>query len=226
MANSKDSVIFYQSQVDKCRKHLNTEQFGRLMLALFDFDRGEDPEVDDDIALAFEFMSLQIGIDREKYERKCRTNRENGKLGGRPKKNQGENPTKPNGFSENPNDNENVNENVNDNVNGDEDIHDSVSLGQFGNVELTDKEYSALRTTYERVNELIDKVSVWLRGAKNDVPDHYALCVKFANNDRWPRRKVIEPVEVYEVQDPLSPEEQQEKVADMRARLNDALPAG
>ena len=88
MAKDKDSIILYQKQTDKCRKYMTAEQFGRLMIALLDFAKGEDPEVDDDIALAFEFMSLQHEIDREKYERICEQNRKNALKGGAPKGNQ------------------------------------------------------------------------------------------------------------------------------------------
>ena len=107
---AKDTVIFYQEQVDICRRHLSAEQFGRLMYALFEIDNGEDPDVDDDIIMAFEFMSLQKRLDKEKYEAKCKRNRENGKKGGRPKKEE-EKPKKANGFFENPNDNDNDNDN-------------------------------------------------------------------------------------------------------------------
>lgn len=215
MASKKDSVIFYQAQVKICKEFLTNEQFGRLMGALFALDDGEDPEVDDDIAMAFAFMSLQQRLDKEKYEEKCRKNRENGRKGGRPPK-----PKKANGFFENPNDNDNENENDNKNDNDNEQIHDSVfSLGTFSNVELTEEEYFLLRSTYERTGELIDKVSLWLRDAKHSVPDHYALCVKFATNDKWPKCKVIEHVELPEVKDPLSDEEQAEAVAQMKAKV-------
>jgi hypothetical protein len=93
-------------------------------------------------------------------------------------------------------------------------------------VKLDDTEYSELRETYERTDELIDKVSLWLRSAKNDVPDHYALCIKFATNDDWPKRRRIEPVEPITVTDPLSEEEQREKVVEMKARLNKAFSMG
>lgn len=122
----KDSTIFYQGQVDICRRHLDAEQFGRLMGALFDLAGGGDPEVGDDIALAFEFMALQQGIDREKYEERCRKNRENGKLGGRPKKGE-ENRKKANGFFKNPNDNDNENENDNENDNENENGNERVN---------------------------------------------------------------------------------------------------
>ena len=82
---AKDTVIFYQEQIEICKRHLTPEQFGRLMFALFEVDNGEDPVVDDDIIMAFEFMSLQKKIDRKKYDEICKKNRENGKKGGRPK---------------------------------------------------------------------------------------------------------------------------------------------
>ena len=219
-----DTTIFYQEQVNICKKHFTPEQFGRLMLALFEVEDGNDPQVDEDISIAFEFMSLQKRIDRQKYEEKCRKNRENGKKGGRPQK-----PKKANGFFENPNDNENMNDNKNknDNNNGDDNTHDNFfSFGSFGNVELTEIEHNALVSTYERVDDLIEKVSIWLRSAKNPVPDHYALCVKFATNDQWPKRRVIEPVEEIVVEDPPTDEERERMVAEMRDRLNGAFASG
>ena len=116
---SKDSSIFYKSQIDICKRHLNAEQFGRLMYALYELDEGVNPEVDEDIIIAFEFMSFQKKLDREKYEERCRKNRENGKKGGRPPKTEKSERLfeKPNGYFENPNDNENENENDNYNEN-------------------------------------------------------------------------------------------------------------
>ena len=229
MASKNDATIFYQEQVDICKRHFNPEQFGRLMLALFEVEEGNDPEVDDDIAIAFEFMYLQQRIDRKKYEEKCRVNRENAKKGGAPKGNQNarKQPKQPNAKKNNPNDNENMNDNKNDNKNGDDNTHDDfLSFGPFENVELTETEHKALVSTYERVGELIEKVSIWLRSAKNPVPDHYALCVKFATNDQWPKRRVIEPVEPIVIEDPPDPEEQERMVAEMKDRINGAFASG
>ena len=224
MAKKRDTTVFYQNQIEICKKYFNAEQFGRLMMALFEVEDGNSPEVADDIAIAFEFMSLQKRIDREKYEEKCRKNRENGKLGGRPKK--GEKPKKANGSFENPNDDDDEDDDDEIMMMNDEDIHDSVFIGQFNNVRLSDAERDDLERTYERTGELIDKVSLWLRTAKNDVSDHYGLCLNFAANDEWPKRRIIEPVRPIIVEDPLSDEEQREKIADMRARLNGAFSAG
>ena len=219
MASKKDSVIFYQAQVKICKEFLTNEQFGRLMAALFELDDGGDPEVDKDIAMAFAFMSLQQRLDREKYEKRCETNRKNGALGGAPKGNQNarKQPKQPNAKKNNPNDNDNDNENDNEQI---QQSVDSFTLGIFNNVELTEEEYLLVRETYERSGELIDKVSTWLRGATGNVPDHYALCVKFANKEHWPKRKVIEPTVLYEPEDPLSDDEQAEAVAKMKSTVS------
>ena len=78
----KDSTIFYESQIDICRKYLNPEQFGRLMYALFE---DGDVEVDEDIAIFYDFMILQVRLNAEKYQRIVERNRMNGKKGGAPK---------------------------------------------------------------------------------------------------------------------------------------------
>lgn len=222
MANKKDSVIFYQRQIKICKQFLSMEQFGRLMEALFDLDDGGEPQIEDDkmVAMAFAFMSLQQQIDKEKYDKIVERNRKNGAKGGRPKKN----PENPNGFFKNPNDNDNEKKNDKRMMNDNDNFQHSVSsLGSFENVELTETEYFALKSTYERTDELIDKVSIWLRGAEHEVPDHYALCVKFATNDKWPRRKEYVPPELPEVNDPIDPEEQSRLVAEMQEKLNGAL---
>lgn len=84
---------------------------------------------------------------------------------------------------------------------------------------LSDEELATLTDRYERPGALIDKVSKWLTGAKNPVPDHYELCETFATNESWPKRRRIEPVEPIIVTDPLEPDEQERKVAEMRARV-------
>lgn len=228
--NKKETTIFYQNQIDICKKHFNAEQFGRLMYALFEVEDGNEPEVDDDIRIAFEFMALQKRLDREKYDKLCERNKENGKKGGRPKKEK--NPEKPNGLFENPvgylkNPNEDDDEDDNDNDNDDGDDNDTGShhhhdsyFGSFHNVNLSQEEYNKLRAKYQNANQLIDKVSIWLKGAKNEVPNHFALCVKFATNDKWPKKPKEVPAEVIDIKDALSPEEQQKQVENMKTKLN------
>ena len=123
--SNKNSVIFYNDQIEICKKHMTAEQFGRLMMALFEVDAGNEPEVDPDIAIAYEFIALQMRIDREKYERICERNRQNGKNGGAPKGNQNakttqDNPKQPKTTQNKPNDNDNDNDNEKENDNENE----------------------------------------------------------------------------------------------------------
>ena len=229
MAKAKESTIIYHDQMAIVRKWLSPEQIGRLMVALFEYEEGVDPEIDPDIGMAFDFMSLQAKIDREKYEDKCRKNRENGSKGGAPKGNQNarKQPKQPNAKKNNPNDNDDDNDNDNDNVNDDDTTHhDILSFGSFGNVKLTRPEHDALVQTYERYGELIDRVSLWLRSAKSPVPDHYALCIKFATNDQWPKRRPREIIEPVKAEDPLDPDEQERMVAEMKDMINGAFASG
>lgn len=50
--------------------------------------------------MAFSFIRSQLKRDSDKYDARCEINRRNGKLGGRPKKVQTEEPKKPNGTEE------------------------------------------------------------------------------------------------------------------------------
>ncbi len=108
----RDSIIFYLSHYEVV-KQMDNESFGKLYRALFELALGNEPEIDDDIKIPFGFIKNQMVLDRNKYNDKCLKNKENGKLGGRPRKNATEEikkPKKANGFFENPNDNENDND--------------------------------------------------------------------------------------------------------------------
>ncbi len=153
----KDSIIFYLSHYEVV-KQLDNEQLGKLYRALFELALGNEPKVDEDIKIPFGFIKNQMVLDIEKYNEKRLKNKENGKLGGRPKKNateEIEKPKKANGFFENPNDNDNENENDNDNEN---DINNSSSSNIYDFVEknlgrtLSPLEYEEISTWQD--NEL------------------------------------------------------------------------
>ena len=68
---------------------LSDEQAGRLYKALMRYgDTGELPDLSDDLPLnmAFSLMKKEIDVNVERYNERCERNRENGKNGGRPKK--------------------------------------------------------------------------------------------------------------------------------------------
>ena len=228
----KESTVVYDKHVEICAEFLTDEQFGKLMFTL---TMGKEPDFGDDqlLALAYAFIALQKNIDDEKYEKICETNRKNGRLGGAPKgnKNAKKQPKQPNAKKNNPNEKDNEKDKEKENDAGlfsdnpaDSSADSSFSLfGEYENVELTQDERQALQDKFERSGALINEVSEWISGAKNNVPDHYHFCLRWAKKANWPKRRKIEPVKPIIVEDPLTDEEQREKVADMRARLNGAI---
>lgn len=95
--NKSDTYIAFGEWEDNCEE-LTTEEKGKMWDALFAYwRRGEKPTFSDRFMRAC-WRPIQQAIDRanEAYEAKCEKNRENGKRGGRPKKEETE---KANGYS-------------------------------------------------------------------------------------------------------------------------------
>ena len=86
MAGGK-SFLFYLDWRQQLEM-LTDEERGRLLLALLDYEEtGALPDrMSGAIGMAFSFMRAQLDRDREKYEARCKANRENGLKGGRPPK--------------------------------------------------------------------------------------------------------------------------------------------
>ncbi|MFZ5939049.1 MAG: DUF6291 domain-containing protein [Bacteroidota bacterium] len=140
----KESFILYNSFYPPI-KSLSWEQKGKLLDAIFQFHiDGTIPSfVDEDPALKISFLFVKQAFDhnKAKYEAVVERNKENGKKGGRPPKNndsQHQEPKKPSGLSgliEKPkkadNDNEYDNEYVNSNNNSEIKISPkSKTIGQ------------------------------------------------------------------------------------------------
>lgn len=225
----KESTVVYDKHVEICAEFLTDEQFGKLMFTL---TMGKEPDFGDDqlLALAYAFIALQKNIDDEKYEKICETNRKNGRLGGAPKgnKNAEKQPKQPNAKKNNPKEKDKEKEKEKENDAGlisdnpaDSSADSSFSLfGEYENVELTQDERQALQDKFERSGALINEVSEWISGAKNNVPDHYHFCLRWAKKANWPKRKEIPPSEPIVLTDPLNEEEQERMVAQMRERVN------
>ena len=98
----KSSFLIYHEYREPL-KLLTDEQRGQLLMALIDYsESGVAPELDGISMMAFSFIQSQMDRDSKKYENRCSSNRENGKKGGRPKKENDleENPKNPLGFEE------------------------------------------------------------------------------------------------------------------------------
>ena len=81
----KEGFLLYTSFYEPL-KILSDEQLGKLFRAIFEYKINGIEDVDNDIQIAFAFIKNQLRLDDEKYEIKCNKNKENGKLGGRPPK--------------------------------------------------------------------------------------------------------------------------------------------
>ena len=108
----QDSFVLYSNYEDKF-KLLSDKDKGKLIMAIFAFVRGEDlsATLSPSVLMAYAFITQQIAIDIAKYKEICDRRRENGQLGGRPRKNTPSNDEdkKANGFKENQDENKKPN---------------------------------------------------------------------------------------------------------------------
>lgn len=82
-------LVYYDNEVVVLR--LPDKEAGKLFKSLFPYGREKikpDFEKNPALAMAFDILSMAIDRDKERYVKRCEANRENGRKGGRPKKNQ------------------------------------------------------------------------------------------------------------------------------------------
>ena len=97
--NKSDTYLAFGEWEDICAE-LTLEEKGQMWDALFAYwRRGEKPTFSDR-TVKTAWIPIQSSSDRnaEAYKDKCEKNRENGKKGGRPKKDSKEKTEKPNGY--------------------------------------------------------------------------------------------------------------------------------
>lgn len=102
MASS--SFIVYQ-EYEKYLQFLTDEEAGRLLKALFAFNAGEVVDIENPtVGIAYTAITSQMTRDKEKYEKRVQANRDNGKKGGRPPKEERKenNSAKPSETQDNP----------------------------------------------------------------------------------------------------------------------------
>ena len=102
MGKSEDKKSFqlYNDNIDHFSL-MSDEESGKLIKAIFCYVNDLPCEELAGLPLmAFSFIRSQLKRDCDKYDARCEINRRNGKLGGRPKKVQTEEPKKPDGMEE------------------------------------------------------------------------------------------------------------------------------
>ena len=79
-------MCLYHSYLDAIQA-LGDAERGRLLTAMLEYSiTGAAPQLGGNERFIFPMVKAQIDRDREKYDQKCRSSSEKGKLGGRPKK--------------------------------------------------------------------------------------------------------------------------------------------
>ena len=95
----KDNFLLKVSQ-KVVFNELTNEDAGKLIKGIFEYVDTKQITLDGYLKVIFLPIKEDIDKNEEKYKLTCEKNKNNGKLGGRPKSQK--NPKKPNGFSENP----------------------------------------------------------------------------------------------------------------------------
>lgn len=97
----RDSILIYTKYEEQINL-LSDAQAGILFRAIIRYQSGAElPVMDEVTAMAFSFIRQKIDEENQKRDELSLTNKNNGKLGGRPSKsliNKGDKPKKPNGF--------------------------------------------------------------------------------------------------------------------------------
>lgn len=156
MADNKKSFVAYCDWLESFEE-LSDEEAGKLAKHLFRHVNDLNPEAPDKLTkMCFIPIKQSLKRDLIKYENKAKTNRLNGKKGGRPK-----NPNKPNGYSglkEEPKkaDSDSVSVNVSDNVNDNE----IKIYRKFSHLDLSVDEFNKLNEVYDKkdIDFILDSI--------------------------------------------------------------------
>lgn len=141
---------------EKQMELLNDEQLRRFIYNLIRFHKDEEIIIESPLEQAiWNDVSRGLTINHEKYVKKVEANRENGRLGGRPRKNG--NPAKPDGFSKNP---ENpITDNSKETTDNSEELNEN-SKKEIENskkqIEKSEKVTVNRKLTKEEIEEFID----------------------------------------------------------------------
>lgn len=147
MQENRKSFIMYTSY-GKELEDLSDEEFGLLVRCMIRYiNTGEEPSgLEKNLNIVWKMIKGNLIRDKQKYDKRCETSKENGKKGGRPKK-----PNKPK-KADNDNDNDNdididTDNDKNNNIysateshNTDNDVDDKLTIDEY-NFELIWAEY-------------------------------------------------------------------------------------
>jgi hypothetical protein len=167
---------------------MTNEQKGILFDAILKYHLGEDVELDFAMRMAFAPFKNQFIRDEESYNAVVERNRQNGKNGGRPPKE--ENPKNPVGLEKTQLNQENPKNLDTDSVNNSDSVSDNKKekeikkkYGQFGKVLLTETEYNSANEKYSNLLPLmIKKLDEYIASKGAKYKSHYATFSSWVHN--------------------------------------------
>lgn len=153
----KDNFLLKKSQINVF-KELSNEDAGKLIKGIFDYSVSGEITLDGYLKIIFLPIKEEIDKNEEKYEMICERNRNNGRLGGRPKETQ-ENPKNPSGFEENPK--KPINHNHNNIINN------NILYNNIDNNSNIDNNIEKENIKRKRIDEQISKIIEYLNNKLN-----------------------------------------------------------
>lgn len=208
----KESFVFYKSFYDAI-KELDEKCKSTIYLAIFEYAfYGNEIKLDGVCKAIFLLIKPQIDANKLRYE--------NGKKGGRPKKeetndfenkNQRLSEEKTTGFENKnqrlENKKPNVNVNVNENVNENENVNDNIKeknvtkkekhkFGKFGRIKLTNDEYDRLIKEFgkEFIDNQINLLDEYVESNNNkNKYSNFNLVLRKSIRDNWFKKKEPPP---------------------------------
>ncbi|MEI6059414.1 MAG: DUF6291 domain-containing protein [Bacteroidota bacterium] len=164
MAENKKSFVLYCDIIHMVEQ-LPPDKAGELFLHILRYVNDKNPETSDLIVnIAFEPIKQQLKRDLVKYETYIEKQRDNGKRGGRPHKEDKSQKTQPFFGEPKKADNVNVNDNVNNNGNNNGNVLDFVKTKNILNSEDEKgwREKIMMATIYKNDNSLLKKINEFL----------------------------------------------------------------
>lgn len=171
--SEKKSFILYNDWFEVI-SDLSDESLGVLFRAVYCYHTGESlPAMSPEVKMAFSFMKSTFERDKESYMQRCKVNKENGKKGGRPKRENSKSiktekterlnkePKKPD------NDNDSDNDSDNDNINTSTCVDRREPFGYQSVV----NSFNSICTSLPKVKKLTDFRRKRIKKAKSNLSD-------------------------------------------------------
>ena len=212
-------ICIYENYLDNFSLY-SSEEVGNMVLALLTYLRtGEEPNFQGNERFLWPWLRQQLDRDRESYAKRCDANRKNGKLGGRPKKEQEEpeEAEETDGFSEeakkpknkdkdkNKNKNKNMNKNKNKNSDNKKDTesekendngeHAGTGVGGLLPASSAPVSYTELQDYIIKLGYPIDPVEFWNHHTGNHWTDNGIPIVDWKHAvSQWYRSRILSPL--------------------------------